>query len=61
MRLMLAFLGLLLLPPTLAEARSGEHHSIAARHSQGRHRHHKHRRHKRGRKHRHRHHRSAEF
>ena len=51
MRLVLAFMGLLLLPPTLAEARSGDHHTIGARHSQGRHqRHHKHRHHKRARK-----------
>jgi hypothetical protein len=60
MRFVLAFLGLMLLPPTLAEARSTDH-TIGARHSQGRHRHHKHRRHKRGRKHHKRHHRSAEF
>ncbi len=63
MRLVLALLGLLLVPPALAEARPAGSHSMRAHHAQGRHKHRKHRRHKRGRaKHRRHHkHRSSEF
>jgi hypothetical protein len=45
MRLVLALLGLLLVPPALAEARPAGSHSVRSHHAQGRHKHRKHRRH----------------
>ena len=56
MRLVLAFLGLLLVPPALAEARPASTHSVG-HHVQGRHKHRKHKRHRKHARAKHRKHR----